>query len=57
METIMSQWGKKYFYTEQEARDAVEKLIADHMAKMKELGYKLNEEGYAEKEEGWEDKL
>jgi hypothetical protein len=57
METILSQWGKKYFYTEQEANDAIEKLISEHVAKMRELGYKIDNDGIGEKDEGWEDKL
>ena len=57
METILNQWDKKYFYTEQEARDAVEKLIQEHIFKMRELGYDVDNDGMAAKEDGWEDKL
>lgn len=54
---VLEHWGKRYFYTEQEARDAAAKLIETHRNKMKGLGYKLDENGIAEKEDGWEDKL
>lgn len=57
LDTVLGQWGKKYFYTEKEAREAVEKLTQEHIAKMRELGYRINNDGTAEKDEDWEDKI
>jgi hypothetical protein len=57
LETILRLWGKKYFYTENEARNAVEKLTKEHIDQMRKLGYKINDDGTAEKEDGWEDAI
>ena len=54
LEDVLAQWGKKYFYTEQEARDMAELIRTTHIAHMRELGYKVNDDGHAEKEDGWE---
>ena len=54
---VLSLWNKKYFFTEEEARNAAEKLVKDNIIKMRELGYKVYDDGYAEKDDGWEDEL
>ena len=42
---VLDGWGTKYFFTEQEARDAANKLVEKHRKRMIELGYELDENG------------
>lgn len=54
---VLSLWNKKYFFTEDEARAAAERLVKENIIKIRELGYRVNDEGYAEKDCGWEEEL
>ena len=42
---VLDGWNTKYFFTEQEAKDAANNLVVEHRKRMIELGYELNQDG------------
>jgi hypothetical protein len=42
---ILKGWGKMYFFTEQEAKDAANALVAKHIKEMRKLGYDIDDNG------------
>lgn len=51
LESVLDEWGKYYFATEEEAQEAGIKLINERREKMREFGFYVSESGYGYKGE------
>lgn len=45
---VLRDWEKKYFYTEQEAKEAANEFVRKHIQEMRELGYDIDDDGNAD---------